>query len=33
LVDAYQTIMAVEANATAAATPKPQVATEQAKAQ
>jgi len=33
LVDAYQAIMAVEANATAAATPKPQVATEQAKAQ
>ena len=33
LVDAYQAIMAVQANATAAATPTPQAATEQAKAQ
>jgi subtilisin family serine protease len=33
LVDAYQAIMAVQANATAEATPPPQGATEQAKAQ
>ena len=33
LVDAYQAIMAVQANATAEAAPTPQAGTEQAKAQ
>jgi len=33
LVDAYQAIMAVQANATAEVTPTPQAQTEQAKAQ
>jgi hypothetical protein len=33
LVDAYRAIMAVQANATAEATPTPQAGTEQAKAQ